>query len=203
MNNYFMNLTREDKENILDKHKSLYDGYAVRQNQSNMQPLYTQDLANDKGGITINSKGEISTYNNKIYMKESKNICSECGLYEEVCECGQGGMYENMCNECGGQIMEGECMECGNKVAGNMGKNKFDYVEEMGEDSDTDLALAVGSEVEEDECMECGGMYEDETDIDDIMSEIEDEIEFDDESEDIKESIQESLKWFNKFKKYN
>jgi len=198
-----MNLTREDKENILDKHKSLYDGYAVRQNQSNMQPLYTQDLANDKGGITINSKGEISTYNNKIYMKESKNICSECGLYEEVCECGQGGMYENMCNECGGQIMEGECMECGNKVAGNMGKNKFDYVEEMGEDSDTDLALAVGSEVEEDECMECGGMYEDETDIDDIMSEIEDEIEFDDESEDIKESIQESLKWFNKFKKYN
>lgn len=222
MNNYFMNLTREDKENILDKHKSLYDGYAVRQNQSNMQPLYTQDLANDKGGITINSKGEISTYNNKIYMKESKNICSECGLYEEICECGQGGMYENMCNECGGQIMEGECMECGYNVAGNMGKNKFDYVEEIGEDSDTDLALAVGSEVgedddedialsivadefglKEDDCMECGGMYEDETNIDDIMSEIEEEIEFGDESEDIKESIQESLKWFNKFKKYN
>lgn len=203
MNNYFMNLTREDKENILDKHKSLYDGYAVRQNQSNMQPLYTQDLANDKGGITINSKGEISTYNNKIYMKESKNICSECGLYEEICECGQGGMYENMCNECGGQIMEDECMECGYKVAGNMGKNKFDYVEEIGEDSDTDLALAIGSEVEEDECMECGGMYEDETDIDEIMSEIEEEIEFGDESEDIKESILESLKWFNKFKKYN
>jgi hypothetical protein len=186
MNNYYMNLTREEKENILDKHKTLYDGYAVRQNQSNMQPLYTQDYANDKGGITINSKGEISSYNNKIYMKESKEICSECGLYEEMCECGKGGMYEEMCNECGAPMMEGECSECGYKVAKNMDKNKFDYVEEMGEE----------------DCMECGGgMYE--SDIDDIMTEIEEDIEFEDEVEDIKESIQESLNWFKKFKKYN
>ena len=185
MNNYYMNLTREEKENILDKHKTLYDGYAVRQNQSNMTPLYTQDYANDKGGITINSKGEISSYNNKIYMKESKEICSECGLYEEMCECGNGGMYEGMCNECGGQMMEGECNECGYKVAKNMDDNEFDYTEE----------------IEEDDCTECGDMYE--ADIDDIMNEIEDDVEFEDEVDDIKESIQESLNWFKKFKNYN
>jgi hypothetical protein len=152
-----------------------------------MTPLYTQDYANDKGGITINSKGEISTYNNKIYMKESKEICSECGLYEEVCECGNGGMNEEMCNECGGQMNEGECSECGYKVAKNMDSNEFDYTEE----------------IEEDDCMECGGggMYE--ADIDDIMTEIEDDVEFEDEVEDIKESIQESLNWFKKFKNYN
>jgi len=204
MNNYYMNLTREEKENILDKHKTLYDGYAVRQNQSNMQPLYTQDYANDKGGITINSKGEISSYNNKIYMKESKEICSECGLYEEMCECGSGGMYEEMCNECGAPMMEGECSECGYKVAKNMDKNKFDYVENK-----SDLALAVGADgdenlalaMDEDECNECGDMYE--ADIDEIMDEIEEDIEFEDEVEDIKESIQESLNWFKKFKKYN
>jgi hypothetical protein len=187
MNNYYMNLTREEKENILDKHKTLYDGYAVRQNQSNMQPLYTQDYANDKGGITIDSKGNISTYNNKMYMKESKEICSECGLYEEMCECGSEVMNEGMCNECGGQMNEGECSECGYKVAKNMDSNEFDYTEE----------------IEEDDCMECGGggMYE--ADIDDIMSEIEDDVEFEDEVEDIKESIQESLNWFKKFKNYN
>ena len=189
MNNYYMNLTREEKENILDKHKTLYDGYAVRQNQSNMTPLYTQDYANDKGGITINSKGEVSTYNNKIYMKESREICSECGLYEDVCECGSGGMNEEACNECGGQMMEGECMECGYKVAKNMGDNEFDYTEE----------------VDEEDCMECGGgnMYEEEKDIDEIMDEIEENVEFEDEVDDIKESIQESLNWFKKFKKYN
>lgn len=198
MNNYFMNLTRDEKQNILDKHKSLYDGYAVRQNQSNMQPLYTQDFANDKQGVTIKSNGEISSYNNKIYMKESKNICMECGLYEDVCECGSGGMYENMCNECGSEMREGECMECGYKKVKGIG-DKFDYVE----DADTDLALALGSEVDEDECMECGSMYEEEKDIDDIMGDIEEEIEFDDESDDIKNSIQESLSWFKKFKLYN
>jgi len=183
-----MNLTREEKENILDKHKTLYDGYAVRQNQSNMTPLYTQDYANDKGGITINSKGEISTYNNKIYMKESKEICSECGLYEEMCECGSGGMNEEMCNECGGQMNEGECNECGYKVAKNMDKNKFDYTEEMGEE-DGRAIVNKSDDVE--------------INIDEIMDEIEEDVEFEDEVDDIKESIQESLNWFKKFKKYN
>jgi len=184
MNNYYMNLTREEKENILDKHKTLYDGYAVRQPQSNMTPLYTQDYANDKGGITINSKGEISSYNNKIYMKESKEICSECGLYEEMCECGNSGMNESMCNECGAPITEGECSECGYKQVKGIG-DEFDYTEE----------------VSEEDCMECGDMYE--ADIDDIMNEIEDDVEFEDEVDDIKESIQESLNWFKKFKNYN
>ena len=189
MNNYYMNLTREERENILDKHKTLYDGYAVRQPQSNMQPLYTQDFANDKGGVTIDSKGNVTSYNNKMYMKESKNICSECGLYEDVCECGKGGMYEETCNECGGPMMEGECTECGHQVAKYMNKNKFDYVQEM----------------DEDECMECGdkGMYEEEKDVDDIMNEIDDDVEFKEDAEDIKESIQESLNWFKKFKNYN
>jgi len=89
MNSHFLNVTKEEKENILDKHKTLYNGYAVRYGQpASEQPLYTQDFANDKEGVTINSKGEVSTYSNKIYMKESKNVCNKCGLYEEVCECG-------------------------------------------------------------------------------------------------------------------
>lgn len=146
MRNYLFTISEEERNNILDKHKTLYDGYAVRQSNPKEQPLYVQDFANDKEGITINSRGEVSTYNNKIYMKESKNICSECGLYEEVCECGKGGMYEAECSECGGMMTEGECSECGYKSVKGVG-DKFDYVEEFSEgERDQDIALAFGAE---------------------------------------------------------
>jgi len=65
MNAYFFNLTREEKENILDKHKHVYDGYVTQYGQQpNTQPLYVQDFANDKGGITVNNKGEVKSYTN-------------------------------------------------------------------------------------------------------------------------------------------
>lgn len=83
MNAYFFNITKEEKENILDKHKTLYDGYAVKNNTPNEQPLHVQDFANDKAGITVKSNGDVSSYNNKIYMKESAGECAECGYMEE------------------------------------------------------------------------------------------------------------------------
>lgn len=65
MNAYFFKMTNEERENILDQHKHLYDGYVTKYNQeSNMTPLYVQDLANDKNGITLNNKGEVKTYRN-------------------------------------------------------------------------------------------------------------------------------------------
>ena len=65
MNAYFFNTTKEERENILDQHKKVYDGYVTRYNQeSNMTPLYVQDLANDKEGITVNNKGEVTAYKN-------------------------------------------------------------------------------------------------------------------------------------------
>lgn len=71
MNAYFFNTTKEERENILDQHKKVYDGYVTKYNQeSNMTPLYVQDLANDKGGITINNKGEVTQYKN-IGINES------------------------------------------------------------------------------------------------------------------------------------
>jgi hypothetical protein len=58
-------MSQQEKENILDQHKHLYDGYVTKYNQeSNQYPLYVQDLANDKGGITINNKGNVKTYTN-------------------------------------------------------------------------------------------------------------------------------------------
>jgi hypothetical protein len=65
MNSYFFKLTKEEKENILDKHKSVYDGYVTEYGKStNQQPLYVQDFANDKNGITVSNKGNVKAYTN-------------------------------------------------------------------------------------------------------------------------------------------
>ena len=82
MNAYFFKMTNEERKNILDQHKDLYDGYVTRYNQSNEQPLYVQDFANDKTGVQVDNYGNVSSYNNKIYMRESSGECNECGPNE-------------------------------------------------------------------------------------------------------------------------
>jgi hypothetical protein len=58
-------MTNEERSNILDQHKTIYDGYVTEYAQGeNKQPLYVQDFANDKGGITVNNKGEVKPYGN-------------------------------------------------------------------------------------------------------------------------------------------
>jgi len=92
MNAYFFNVTKEERENILDKHKTLYDGYVTMQNKpNNMERLTVQDLANDKNGITLNNKGEVTAYKN-FGINESteeidEEVCPNCGLSESTCEC--------------------------------------------------------------------------------------------------------------------
>ena len=75
MNAYFFKMTNEERKNILDQHKDLYDGYVTRYNQSNEQPLYVQDFANDKAGITVNNKGEVGEYRN-MRINEDAHISS-------------------------------------------------------------------------------------------------------------------------------
>lgn len=65
MAQYFFKMSQAEKNDILDKHKTIYDGYVTQYGQqSNTQPLYVQDFANDKGGITVNNKGEVKSYTN-------------------------------------------------------------------------------------------------------------------------------------------
>jgi hypothetical protein len=64
MAQYFFGITREEKENILNQHKTIYDGYVTQYGQNNEQPLYVQDFANDKNGITVSNKGNVKTYTN-------------------------------------------------------------------------------------------------------------------------------------------
>lgn len=110
-------MSQNEKNNILNKHQEVYMGYKkVHTPINEPQSLFVQDFANDKSGITVNGDGEVSEYNNKIYMKESKEkICSECGSV----------MNEDMCEQCGSE-MEEDIYD----VEDLNSDNEFDYVEE-------------------------------------------------------------------------
>ena len=82
MNQYFFNVTKEERENILDKHKTIYDGYVTEYAQGNMYPLTVQDLANDKKGITVNNKGEVTEYKN-VAINEMRFDGKSTGLFED------------------------------------------------------------------------------------------------------------------------
>jgi len=80
MNAYFFKMTQAEKNDILEQHKELYNGYVTNNIQSNMQPLYIQDFANDKEGITVNNKGDVKTYTN-ININEMKYDGKSTGLF--------------------------------------------------------------------------------------------------------------------------
>ena len=96
-------LSSEEKSDILDQHKSVYNGYQTMHPQvSNTQPLTVYDFAGDKDGITVNNKGEVKKYTNMGINEqvESKSVCEQCG----------GTMKENVCEQCGTneEIEEGD-----------------------------------------------------------------------------------------------
>jgi hypothetical protein len=64
MKAYFLNVPNEEKENILNQHKNVYDGYVTNYAKPHEQPLYVQDFANDKDGITVSNKGVVKRYTN-------------------------------------------------------------------------------------------------------------------------------------------
>jgi hypothetical protein len=89
MNAYFFNISNEERDSIKNQHTKLYDGYVTLQKTSSSQPLTIEDLAKDKGGITLSNKGNVSTYKNFGINEEKTKMCEQCGLNEEVCKCEQ------------------------------------------------------------------------------------------------------------------
>jgi len=76
-------MTNEEKTNILDQHKAIYDGYVTSYAQpAKEQPLYTQSYANDKEGLTVNNKGVVSAYKN-MGINEMRHDGKSTGLFSE------------------------------------------------------------------------------------------------------------------------
>jgi hypothetical protein len=135
MNSYFFKITDEEKTNILNKHKELYNGYLSVQTKVKPTRLSTYDDISDKKGFTLT---------NADLVKEST-----------------GGM----CSECGGKMYEGECSECGSMnenwdVKDIDTENKMDFIEmnhEMDEMDDDEEPIY---EFEYDEYGEMSSMTE-------------------------------------------
>jgi hypothetical protein len=154
MNAYFFPVSNEERENILNKHKHVYNGYKTLNPNpvENEQPLFVQDFANDKGGLVVNNKGEVKPYTNmginevrkrKPYLDDDDstdvhpngesdwNKPKEMEESEHMCE--QCGLKESLC-ECGGSMEEAECTECWNE--GEMEEDEdggLSTVEELGD----------------------------------------------------------------------
>jgi hypothetical protein len=117
--------SENERENILTQHKELYNGYQTLNPAAmeKIQPLYTQDFANDKGGITVNNKGEVMKYTNMgINESVKKEMCEQCG----------GSMVENVCEQCGSvnEQMYGQELDTVEDIDP---KAHVDYIEEEGE----------------------------------------------------------------------
>ena len=183
MNAYFFKMTNEEKSNILDQHKEVYDGYVTQYSQSNEQPLYTQDFANDKEGLTVNNKGVVTSYKN-MNINEMKHDGKSTGLFSDE---------EEEYNE--GYI------SAGTEYAP---EESFEEVEEQldmigdGEDDLTNGTVDFDDEFEmcEDDDFEMN--LDDLMDLGDEENEIEEE-----EKEEILNKINESLDMFKRLKKYN
>lgn len=80
MNAYFFKMTNQERNNILDQHKGVYDGYVTLYGQNNQQPLYVQDYANDKNGITVNNRGDVGEYRN-MNINEMRYDGKDPGLF--------------------------------------------------------------------------------------------------------------------------
>jgi hypothetical protein len=176
-------LINEEKNNILDQHKEVYDGYVTQYSQSNEQPLYTQDFANDKEGLTVNNKGVVTAYKN-MNINEMKHDGKSTGLFSDE---------EEEYNE--GYI------SAGTEYAP---EESFEEVEEQldmigdGEDDLTNGTVDFDDEFEmcEDDDFEMN--LDDLMDLGDEENEIEEE-----EKEEILNKINESLDMFKRLKKYN
>jgi len=210
-------MSKEEKSNILDQHKSLYDGYVTKYNQeSNQSPLYVQDFANDKNGITLNNKGEVKPYTN-FKINESpldrigdgpvdlKNGTVDIDSVEDTNQDNVEFMYDVLPSPNEDEFDYETFGKFANEMKNNDDQYEYDIdkledysAEQMNGDDDMDDY--------EDRSMYnpyYGGEEEDELNFD-LLNPFQDDIDVDDEDlPNIVSSITESLDMFKRFKKYN
>lgn len=197
MNAYFFKMSKDERNNILDQHKHVYDGYVTKYNQeSNQYPLYVQDLANDKNGITLTNKGEVKNYTNHRVNESSldriadgpmdlKNGTVDIDSLDDTISANHEMMHDVYPSP---NEEEDEYM--------SVGKNSIK------DDGNLDIVIDVDPDdrfefdIDEVDDFSSGEMREDDKEID--VTEVDDEDKY-----EVLTDINESLKMFERFKKYN
>ena len=197
MNAYFFKMTNEERDNILDQHKTIYDGYVTSYAQPEKeQRLYTQDFANDKQGLTVNNKGVVTAYKN-MGINEMKHDGKSTGLFSS--EEPKEGSIQPSSVYTPEETFESE--------------EENEYYVSMGEhldmigDGEDDLEHGVfGHEEEEDEILVSPEVQYFDDEEDDLVfspdSEIFNDVDEDD-AEGLFDGLSESLDMFKRFTKYN
>jgi hypothetical protein len=185
MNSYFFKINNEERSNILDQHKEIYDGYVTSYaQQPKEQPLYTQSYANDKGGLTVNNRGEVTTYRN-TNINEMHADGKSTGLFSDEEEEYNEGYISAGVEYAPEETFEG--------LEDMIGDGPTDLEHGTFEDDDSDMVL-VSPE------------FEDDLEGDDLVfgsdSEIFNDIDSD-EVEGLFDDLKESLDMFKRFTKYN
>jgi len=188
MAQYFFKMSQAEKNDILDKHKTIYDGYVTQYGQQpNTQPLYVQDFASDKGGITVNNKGEVMPYTNM-------NINEDIDRHDRI---GDGSMdLKNGTVDLSGEF-------------DNL-NNGYEYVS-LGlhnnekDDDSLDIVIDIDEldeefeyDIDRDFSEDLAGPMNYKVTGDSFKDEVDDE-----EMPDFMEKLNESLDMFKRFKRYN
>ena len=186
MAQYFFKMSQAEKNNILDKHKHVYDGYVTEYGQnSNQQPLYVQDFANDKEGITVSNKGVVKPYTNM-------NINEDIDRRDRI---GDGA------NDLDGGTVD---IESDDMNFVSLGKS-FD--DPYNEDMDSDFMISVEFDeldedyeydIDRDFSEDLAGPMNYEVEGDSFRDEVDDE-----EIPDFMEKLNESLDMFKRMRNYN
>ena len=225
MNAYFFKMDKQEKDNILDQHKHIYDGYVTKYNQqSNQTPLYVQDLANDKMGLTVNNKGVVKPYSNmninethtgldmiggdpqsqsNMKYRHLKNGTVDFDNFSDTNLVDKDTMNDNYPSP---NENEQEYVSYGNfkdEMSQNLDQYEYD-IDEL-EDFSTDGLYSDNDETEYDET-EYDETEDDETEDDEDYN-FSDDLDIssvDEENQyDVLSNINESLNMFKKFKNYN
>jgi hypothetical protein len=211
MAQYFFGITPSERKNILDQHKTVYDGYVTEYGQNNSQPLYVQDFANDKGGITVSNKGNVKTYTN-VGINESHSGLDMIGDGEYDLVNGTvdiDGMtdWEDEDIEFISLGLEDECDDCGEMEEGWDDFRTRRHYDDYSPENFRRLSKVFEPGMEDPEGTMLMGDDEEYSDYDDDFESIEEEDFSNEVDEEIlpefTEKLNESLDMFKRLKKYN
>lgn len=210
MNAYFFKMTNEERNNILDQHKEVYDGFVTSYVQPEKnQPLYVQDLANDKQGLTVSNKGVVTGYKN-MNINEMKHDGKSTGLFsdEEPKEQGHvspGAIYDTE-ETFESEEDEGYFVSLGEQLD-MIGDGEDDLEHGVFDDEDENFLedYEDGWEGNPYEYMKNAG-FDDDLEDGDLVFDFDSKIMKDIDDEDVDglfDSLNESLDMFRRFKNYN
>jgi hypothetical protein len=211
MAQYFFGITPSERKNILDQHKTVYDGYVTEYGQNNSQPLYVQDFANDKGGITVSNKGNVKTYTN-VGINESHSGLDMIGDGDDDLVNGTvdiDGMtdWEDEGIEFISLGIEDECDDCGEMEEGWDDFRTRRHYDDYSPENFRRLSKVFEPGMEDPEGTMLMGDDEEYSDYDDDFESIEEEDFSNEVDEEIlpefTEKLNESLDMFKRLKKYN